>query len=70
MREPKLPPILPPLAPGLQYLGLDVIGQLSLQCIDLLLFLGHYWTSLDALMAPKSGIEPETYRLGGGRSIH
>jgi hypothetical protein len=31
---------------------------------------GHFWTMLDKKMAPKSGIEPETYRLGGGRSIH
>ena len=27
-------------------------------------------TALNAQMVPRAGVEPATYRLGGGRSIH
>ena len=32
--------------------------------------IGRIIRSRAGVLAPKSGIEPETYRLGGGRSIH
>ena len=31
---------------------------------------GRQWHLLDLEMAPPAGVEPTTYRLGGGRSIH
>ena len=33
-------------------------------------FLQHWFNLSDPSMAPPAGVEPTTYRLGGGRSIH
>jgi hypothetical protein len=49
------------------WLGLDVKEARSLVFN---LVSGLVRNGEECYLAPKSGIEPETYRLGGGRSIH